>query len=162
MEMQGKLHLAVFLPLLPGNRIHGAAHLVESCSAQERGQGRCPKGGGGWSRPGRAVMLGAGRGMHSAGVTSVTQTTASPDLHTFPLPHCSRWMRPLRCHNKQKRKQISQSPAPLAAREPSMLGMAAGTVAATGSLPCRAGPRAPGMTQGPAGEGREGPWIIPG
>lgn len=162
MEMQGKLHLAVSLPLLPGNRIRGAVHLVESCSAQERGQGRCPRGGGGWSRPGRAVMLGAGRGMHSAGVTSVTQTTASPDLHTFPLPHCSRWMRPLQCHNKQKRKQISQSPAPLAAHEPSMLGMAAGTVGATGSFPCRATCTRydPGPCRRRQGGAVDNPWLM--
>lgn len=88
---------------------------------EEAGAGRAPAGGG----------------MHQPGLTSVTQTTASPDLHTFPLPHCSRWMRPLQCRNEEERKPISQSPA---AHEPSVLGMAASTARVAGSPACRAVP----------------------
>lgn len=53
-----------------------------------------------------------------------------PDLHSFLLPHSSRWMRPLQCRNGEKRKLISQSSA---AHEPSVLGMAARVA---GSLFC--------------------------
>lgn len=45
-------------------------------------------------------------------------------------------MRPLWCRNEQKRKQISQPPAPLAAHEPSVRGMAASTARAAGSPLC--------------------------
>ena len=73
-------------------------------------------------------------------------------------------MRPLRCRNEQKRKQISQSPVPLAACEPSVLGTAADTARATGSPPCHAVPRAPGMTPGPSRRRQRGavdnPWLM--
>lgn len=36
--MQGKVDVAVFLPLLPGNGICGAAHLMAGCSPQEQGR----------------------------------------------------------------------------------------------------------------------------
>lgn len=95
---------------------------AEPCGSLQ-GTGTVSQGGSGWSHRSRAMVLGAGRGC----ITSIRQTAASPDLHTFLLPHCSRWMSPWQCCNEQKRKQISQPPAPLAAHEPSVPGTAAAT-----------------------------------